>query len=170
LRVAADGEIEVAGSLFSGYLGDPRPVPAWWPTGDLGEIDADGHLWVRGRKKEVLITAYGRNVSPEWVETSLRGEPAVAQAVVFGDGEPALSAVLWPAAAELPPVQVDAALDAAVAAANAGLPDYARIGRWVRARADFSAATGLATANGRPRRDAIRHLHADVLQSHPTTA
>ena len=170
LRIAADGEIEVAGSLFSGYLGDPRPVPAWWPTGDLGELDADGHLWVRGRKKQVLITAYGRNVSPEWVETCLRSEPAVAEAVVFGDGEPALSAVLWHPASALPEPQIDAALGAAVAAANAGLPDYARIGRWVRARADFSPATGLATANGRPRRDAILGLHADALRATPTTA
>ena len=170
LRIAADGEIEVAGSLFSGYLGDPRPVPAWWPTGDLGELDAAGHLWVRGRKKQVLITAYGRNVSPEWVETCLRGEPAVAEAVVFGDGEPCLSAVLWPTATGLPEAQVDAALGAAVAAANAGLPDYARIGRWVRARADFSPATGLSTTNGRPRRDAILDLHADALRATSTTA
>ena len=59
--------------------------------------------------------------------------------------------------------QADAALAAAVDAANAGLPDYARIGPWVRARAAFSAETGLATANGRPLRAAIARLHADAL-------
>lgn len=159
IRIAADGELEIAGSLFSGYLGDPAPVPAWWPTGDLGHIDADGYVHVRGRKKHVLITAFGRNVSPEWVETALRGHPAVAQAVVFGEGQPALGAVLWP----LDPQAPAAALQAAVDAANAALPDYARVTRWTRARAPFDAASGLATANGRPLRTAILRRHADAL-------
>ena len=68
VRIAADGEIEVGGSLFSGYLGD-REAPAgdWWPTGDLGSLDADGFLHVTGRKKNMLITGFGRNVAPEWV-------------------------------------------------------------------------------------------------------
>jgi long-chain acyl-CoA synthetase len=162
VRISADGEVEVAGSLFSGYLGEatrPLAPDAWWPTGDLGEIDADGYLHLRGRRKHVLITAFGRNVSPEWVETALRGEAAIAQAVVFGDGEPALSAVLWPIRADLG----DSALQAAVNAANASLPDYARVQHWVRGRSAFDAASGLATANGRPRRDSILAAHADVL-------
>lgn len=163
LRIAADGEVEVAGSLFGGYLGSTQAPPAWWPTGDLGTIDADGFLHIQGRKKHVLITAFGRNVSPEWVETALRGENAIAQAMVFGDGEPALSAVLWPTRPELP----DTALQAAVDAANDTLPDYARIERWLRGRADFSAASGLATANGRPQRVAILQLHADALEMAP---
>jgi hypothetical protein len=57
-----------------------------------------------------------------------------------------------------------AALQAAVDAANAGLPDYARVAHWTRGRASFDAGTGLATANGRPRRDAIRAAHADALE------
>lgn len=159
LRIAADGEIEVAGSLFAGYLGDLRPTPAWWPSGDLGELDADGYLWVRGRKKEVLITSYGRNVSPEWVETALRGEDGIAQAVVFGDGEPSLSAVLWPVSMAVS----DSTLDRAVACANAGLPDYARIGHWLRADTAFSPDTGLSTPNGRPQRAAILALFGAAL-------
>jgi long-subunit acyl-CoA synthetase (AMP-forming) len=159
LRVANDGEIEIAGSLFLGYLGDTTAPPPWWRSGDLGEIDADGFVHVRGRRKQVLITAFGRNVSPEWVETALRGEPAIAQAVVFGEARPALSAVLWPMRPELD----DAALEAAVQRANATLPDYARIGRWCRATAAFSAETGLATANGRPQRAAIEQRHARAL-------
>ncbi|HEY0823499.1 MAG TPA: AMP-binding protein [Ramlibacter sp.] len=159
VRIAADGEIEISGTVMAGYLGDPRPVPQWWPTGDLGSIDEDGFLHVQGRKKNVLITGFGRNVSPEWVETALRSQQLVAQAVVFGDGQPALSAVVWPLAATLP----DAEIDAAVQAANAGLPDYARVARWVRGRAAFSAQSGMATANGRPQRDAILALHAEAL-------
>lgn len=166
LRVDAHGQIHVAGSLMSGYLGDATPAPAEWATGDVGELDADGFLHVRGRLRHVLITAYGRNVSPEWVETALRSDPAVAQAVVFGEAQPALSAVLWP----LRPDASDAQLQAAVQATNASLPDYARIGHWVRARADFSPATGLATANGRPQRQAVFDLHAAELNAEPNHA
>ncbi|MFP5476532.1 MAG: AMP-binding protein [Gammaproteobacteria bacterium] len=160
LRIAADGEIEVAGSLFAGYLGDARVPGEWWPTGDLGHLDADGFLHVDGRKKNLLITAFGRNVSPEWVETTLRGHPAIGQAVVFGDGQPALSAVLWPLAADAD----DAWLQAAVDAANAHLPDYARVQRWARAVAPFTAESGMATANGRPQRAAVLARHAQALE------
>ncbi|VTU21841.1 AMP-binding protein [Variovorax sp. RA8] len=159
LRIAADGEIEIAGSLFSGYLGDPTPTPAWWPTGDLGSIDEDGFVSVRGRKKLVLITSFGRNVSPEWIETQLRDEAAIGQAVVLGDGQATLSSVLWPLRAET----TDADLQAAVDAANARLPDYARVHRWTRGRAPFDAASGMATPNGRPQRAAILTAHADAL-------
>jgi long-chain acyl-CoA synthetase len=159
LRVADDGELLVAGALFAGYLGAAEAPPQWWATGDLGRIDGDGYVHVLGRKTHVLITAFGRNVSPEWVEMALRDEPALVQAAVFGDGAPALSAVLWPRDAALP----DAALQAAVDAANATLPDYARVRRWVRARAEFSAQAGMATANGRPQRAAIWQHHAAAL-------
>jgi len=163
LRVAADGEILIAGTLFAGYLGHSLDASAavteWWPSGDLGHIDDDGYLHVSGRKKNLLITGFGRNVSPEWVETALREQPAVLQAVVFGDGEPALSAVLWPTQAGTP----DARLQAAVDTANASLPDYARVQRWARAGAPYSVDSGLATANGRPQRAAIWQGHADLL-------
>jgi long-subunit acyl-CoA synthetase (AMP-forming) len=166
LRIATDGEIEIGGALHLGYLGDREPVPAWWPSGDLGTFDADGFLQVRGRKKQVLITAYGRNVSPEWVELALQaaapgGMPVLLQAVVFGDGEPALSAVLWPVQAGLS----DAVLQGAVDAANATLPDYAQVQHWVRSPLAFSAETGLATANGRPQRAVIAARHASQLHA-----
>jgi long-chain acyl-CoA synthetase len=159
VRIGEGGEIEIAGSLFSGYLGAPVPVPAWWRSGDLGFVDAGGYLHVRGRRRNVLITGFGRNVSPEWVETALRGQPAIAQAVVLGDGQPALGAVLWPLTSDAS----DEVLNAAVAAANATLPDYARIGCWVRGSAPFDAGSGFATANGRPLRAAIFAAHADAL-------
>jgi len=159
VRISERGEIEVAGGLMLGYLGQPPLQGDWWPTGDLGEIDADGFVHVRGRIKHVLITAFGRNVSPEWVETALRSGRTIAQAVVLGDGEPALSAVVWPVNDALP----DSAIQAEVDAANASLPDYARVARWVRAQAPFTAGSGMATANGRPRRDAILTLHASLL-------
>ena len=157
LRVAADGEIEIAGSLMAGYLGDAAPTPEWWPSGDLGHIDAQGYVHILGRKKNVLISAYGRNISPEWVETALGQQSVVRQAVVYGDGEPSLWAVLWPLHADV----ADADLQSAVDAANATLPDYARIARWTRGRAAFSAETGYATTNGRPQRAVILAAHAE---------
>ena len=161
LRIAADGEVWIHGALFSGYLGEAaNPAgEGWWPTGDLGQLDADGHLHLQGRKKNLLITAFGRNVSPEWVEGALRSQAPIGQAVVFGEGRPALAAVLWPSQAD-PDLQ---SLQAAVNAANRDLPDYARIACWELARAPFDARSGMATANGRPRREAILALHGDTL-------
>ncbi|MBX3609646.1 MAG: AMP-binding protein [Hydrogenophaga sp.] len=163
LRVSDDGEIEVRGSLMLGYLGDPTPVPEWWPSGDLGHIDADGFLHIDGRRKHVLITSYGRNVSPEWVETVLTSQPAIAMAVVMGDGQPALSAVIWPSplARSLP----QGGVAQAVAQANAQLPDYARIDRWVVSDLARDMARGLFTANGRPVRDRMLAVHGPCLCS-----
>jgi long-subunit acyl-CoA synthetase (AMP-forming) len=157
LRVAADGELEIAGKLFLGYLGASHPQAHWLPTGDLGRIDEEGYVHLSGRKKNVLITGFGRNISPEWIETELRSEALIAQAVVLGDGEPALGAVLW-----LTQNADDDAIQHAIAHVNERLPDYARIGPWLRANAEFSAASGLATANGRPQRDAIAAKHPEL--------
>lgn len=151
LRVRDDGQIEVAGSLMLGYVGGPALDEAWWPTGDLGRIDADGFVHVTGRCRNVLITSYGRNVSPEWVETALQSQPEIATAVVCGDGEAALWAVLWPSAC----AEGAAGLARAVELANASLPDYARVAHWVAAELPFSPTSGLATANGRPQRAAV---------------
>lgn len=149
--LAPDGEVRVAGPGFSGYLGgDERPDAGWWSTGDLGRLDADGYLFVTGRKRHAFSTATGRNVAPEWVEGELTGEAAVAQAVVFGHGRP------WPAAVIVPAFGADPdGIAAAVAAANARLPAYARVGGWEVAGEPFSPANDLATATGRPRRESI---------------
>jgi long-chain acyl-CoA synthetase len=160
ISIAVDGEVRVSGTPMLGYLGDaPGAMPAEWPTGDLGHLDADGFLHLSGRRRNLLITAFGRNVSPEWVETALQSQPAIGSAVVLGDGRPVLSAVVWPSRPGLPPAAVQHAIDAA----NATLPDYARIGPWVLASAPLDAASGTATPNGRPLRDAIESLHRAAL-------
>ena len=158
-RVADDGELWIQGSLMEGYLGDSSPAPTEWPTGDLASIDSDGYVFIAGRKKNVLITSFGRNVSPEWVETLLRSEPSIREAVVLGDGMPHLSAVLWPHNEQI----TDSDFSDAVRRINAELPDYARIGNWHLALKQFNAETGMSTANGRPCRDAIFQTHAQVL-------
>lgn len=156
LRLADDGEVLVQGGLFSGYLGMPSRDDNWWATGDVGSLDEDGYLWLQGRKRNILMTGFGRNVSPEWVETELCSEACIAQAVVLGEGEPHLSAVLWPTRTSIEPAEVAKA----VARCNERLPDYARIKRWVCADQAFDSASGMATANGRPRRDAVACVHA----------
>lgn len=163
-----DGEIQVAGTASLGYLGAPAQLNDWLPTGDLGDIDAQGYLHIQGRKKNLLITGFGRNVSPEWVETALRSHPAILQAVVMGDAQPALGAVIWPTREDTP----DGVIQSAIDAANASLPDYARISPWLRADRPFTTATGLATANGRPRRDVIAATYPQLFPplARPTRA
>lgn len=153
--IGDDGEVQVRGARMLGYLGEAPPADAlaadaWLGTGDLGHLD-DGFLVLHGRRKHQFITAYGRNVNPEWVEAELVQQGPIAQAWVHGEALPENLAVLVPRRADCS----DAELEAAVAAANAGLPDYARAHRWLRAEAPFTPANGLLTANGRLRRAAL---------------
>lgn len=159
VRVVA-GEVIIDHCGFLGYLGDPERAAGPWHSGDLGELDSDGYLHLRGRRRNVFITAFGRNVAPEWVERELTLETAIAQAAVFGEGQPFNVAVLTPAPAATP-----ADLAAAVARANRLLPDYARVSRWVTSQQPFTPANGLLTGTGRVRRDAIAAHYRDVLES-----
>jgi long-subunit acyl-CoA synthetase (AMP-forming) len=157
-QIRIDGrEVKVRTSAFLGYIGHPATAGAEFPTGDLGAIDERGHLHLSGRGKNLLITSYGRNIAPEWVEAALLAQPAILQAIVVGDGEPALSAVIVPASG------VHAAeIDAAIRTANAGLPDYARIARHLLTE-PFTVQNDLATGNGRPVRTAILERYAALL-------
>lgn len=163
LRIASDGEIEVRGAGGDGiahYLGEQARKQEWLATGDIGHLDEDGFLFIDGRKKNVLITAYGRNVSPEWLETVLLGTGHVAQAAVFGDGQAYLVGVIVPLAPHISDIDIASAVETA----NAQLPDYARVHRWLRAE-PFTQANGLATANGRPRREAIFNHYRQQIES-----
>lgn len=161
IRLANDGEVQVRGRAYAGYLGAGAPAPdAWFATGDLGTMDEADHLHIVGRKKSVLVTSFGRNVSPEWPEGLLAEHPGIVQSAVFGDARPFLVAVVCAGA----PLS-DAEIDAHIAQVNARLPDYARLGGWIRAREPFTPANGLATANGRVRRDAVYARHADDIEA-----
>ncbi len=160
LRIAADGEVLVAGPGFAGYLGEPPAHGDWWPTGDLGWLDDDGFLRLYGRRRNTFSTAFGRNLAPEWVEQELTLEPAIAQAAIFGEARPWIAGVIVPA-----PGAATESVAVAVARANAGLPDYARVGHWITATEPFTPANGCLTGTGRLRREAIYTRYADHLQS-----
>lgn len=155
LKFAEDGEIKVSGAVFSGYLGQAEHPDAegYWPTGDIGYLDDDGYLHLTGRKKNMFITSFGRNVAPEWVERELTIHPAIAQAAVFGEAQPWNAAVIVPRL--LSGAEVQNAVAEAVAAANVNLPDYARVKKWILASEAFTPQNGLLTTNGRLRRNEI---------------
>ncbi|MFQ5345023.1 MAG: AMP-binding protein [Mariprofundus sp.] len=162
LKFAEDGEILVRGALFSAYLGETASfVDHYWPTGDIGYLDDDGFLFLSGRKKHIFITAFGRNVSPEWVERELSIEPAIAQCCVFGEARPFNVAVIVPSQA------ADADMvSRAVDAANTRLPDYAMVSEWVVADEPFSVENAFWTGTGRPRRQFIFDTYADKINQY----
>ncbi|MEU7295551.1 AMP-dependent synthetase/ligase [Streptomyces exfoliatus] len=101
VRIAEDGEVWLKGGhVFAGYWDAQRgtAVPytddGWFPTGDLGSLDADGYLRITGRKKDILITSAGKNVAPAPLEDWLRTHPLVAQCVVLGDNRPYVTALI----------------------------------------------------------------------------
>ncbi|WP_420470623.1 AMP-binding protein [Brevundimonas sp. FT23042] len=153
VTLADDGEILVSPRPFLGYVGG-QGGPDVVATGDVGVFDSEGRLKIEGRKSNTLITAFGRNVAPEWVESELLAEPQILQAMVMGEAAATLSAILVPMPGADP-----SQVQAAVARANGRLPDYARIADW-RLVAPFDPAAGQVTANGRPRREVLRRTYA----------
>ncbi|MBK4158663.1 AMP-dependent synthetase/ligase [Corynebacterium macginleyi] len=100
LRINDDGEVCIKGAMvFQGYWNAPEATreafdDGWYNTGDLGEIDDDGKLTITGRKKDLIVTAGGKNVSPGPMEDILRGHPLISQAMVVGDGKPFVGALI----------------------------------------------------------------------------
>ncbi len=155
LRIAADGEILVRGDLvMAGYWGRPEDTAAaiqdgWLHTGDIGVLDPDGYLRITDRKKDMIVLSGGDNVAPARVEGMLIAEPEIAQAVVLGDGRPAISALLVAADG------CDAAAVAhAVARVNARLSVTERVRRHALVEA-FTQENGLMTPTMKIRRRAV---------------
>jgi len=100
IRIADDGEILVQGNnVFAGYHGNDEATSGavrdgWFHTGDIGELDEDGYLRITGRKKELLVTAGGKNVAPAGLEDRLRAHPLISQCIVVGDQKPFIGALL----------------------------------------------------------------------------
>jgi long-chain acyl-CoA synthetase len=108
VRIAEDGEILVKGGVvFQGYYNNPQAtaeafVDGWFRTGDLGELDNDGCLRITGRKKEIIVTAAGKNVAPAVLEDRLRAHRLVSQCIVVGDAQPYIACLVTLDAEALP--------------------------------------------------------------------
>jgi hypothetical protein len=101
IRIADDGEILAKGpQIFQGYYKNEEATSeaidadGWFHTGDIGEIDSEGFVKITGRKKELIVTAGGKNVAPAVLEDRLRSHPLVSQAIVVGDNKPYIAAVV----------------------------------------------------------------------------
>jgi long-subunit acyl-CoA synthetase (AMP-forming) len=161
VRVDASGQVQVGGHGMLGYLGEPPRGPLGEvATGDLGTLDDDGFLRLHGRAGNRFITSFGRNVSPEWIESEVAQRLGGCPVLAWGEARPFV-VVLVSAAPALP----DAAIERAIDAANAVLPSYAQVRRWARVPAGFSPADGTLTANGRLRRREIVARHGALLES-----
>ena len=157
IRVDEHHEIWVKSARRSVYLDEAlsntEPVtetPAWIATGDLGTLSPDGFLSIQGRKKNQIITSFGRNICPEWPEDLLMSSGHFLQAAIFGEAQPHLTAVLVPA---LPMQHTE--VQQIISTLNQQLPDYAQIHQFVMANEPFHLDNGLSTANGRLKREAI---------------
>ena len=100
IRVAEDGELLMSGkNVYQGYWHNPTAtaesiVDGWFHTGDIGEIDADGYVTITGRKKELIVTAGGKNVAPAVLEDRLRAHPLISQCMVVGDKQPFIACLV----------------------------------------------------------------------------
>jgi long-chain acyl-CoA synthetase len=139
VAIAEDGEILMAGPhVFDGYHRDPDATQAimsdrWLRSGDLGMIDEDGYLHITGRKKDLIITSSGKNVSPENLESALRETRWISQAVVAGDRRPYLVALLTLDPEEAPKLAAELGVPADLASMAADERVHAAIQRDVDA-------------------------------------
>ncbi|GIT80073.1 long-chain-fatty-acid--CoA ligase [Leifsonia sp. LS1] len=188
LRLADDGEIQVKGiNVFKEYWKNPEATEAafddgWFKTGDLGSFDADGFLSITGRKKEIIVTAGGKNVSPAALEDPIRANPLVGQVVVVGDQKPFISALVtldtemlptWLAnngedkdmtlaEASVNPA-VNAEIQRAVDAANAGVSRAESVRKFVVLATELTEASGHLTPKLSIKRNVILADFADVI-------
>ncbi|MGX7826907.1 AMP-dependent synthetase/ligase [Actinokineospora sp. 24-640] len=188
VRVADDGEIQLTGPMVArGYWRDPAATAetfsgGWLRTGDLGELDADGYLRITGRKKEIIVTAAGKNVAPAVLEDRVRRHPLVSQCLVVGDRKPFVAALVtldpdflttWAYArgkaadpttlAEDPDLRAE--VQAAVDEANTAVSRAESIRAFVVLPRDFSEAAGEVTPSLKLRRDVILKAHSDTIVS-----
>jgi long-chain acyl-CoA synthetase len=169
MKLAPDGEIMVrGGGVVAGYWNGTgvRPMAneeGWYPTGDVGELDAEGNLYFKGRKKEVIVTPAGMNIYPEDLEAALRRRPEVKDVVVIalpvdGNAEPCAAIILRDGEADPEPV---------VKRANESLAEYQRMSRWmVWPEEDFPR-----TSTQKPLRNLIQQkVRAQLTQEAPNLA
>ena len=188
IRIADDGEILVKGpQVFAGYWRNDAATAevfdddGWFLTGDVGTLDDDGFLKITGRKKEIIVTASGKNVAPAPLEDRLRAHPLIGEAVVVGDGRPFIAALIaldqeavnsWAAGhglAGVPmPLLVDnvdlrAVVASAVDDANRSVSRAESIREFALLPEEFTIAAGELTPTLKVRRAAVEKIYSDVI-------
>jgi long-chain acyl-CoA synthetase len=189
VAIADDGEVLLAGrQIFQGYWNNPAataevlPGDGWFRTGDIGELDADGFLRITGRKKELLVTAGGKNVAPAVLEDRLRAHWLISQCMVVGDNKPFIAALItldqealpsWVAQKgkdpSLTPAQLAddpdllAELQAAVDEANKAVSQAESIRKFTVLGVDWTEAGGQLTPSMKLRRGIVmKEFEQDV--------
>jgi long-chain acyl-CoA synthetase len=191
IRIADDGEILVHGDIvFQGYwnnataTGEVLDAERWFATGDLGSLDDDGYLKITGRKKEIIVTAGGKNVAPAVLEDRLRAHPLISQCMVVGDRQPFIAVLVtldeealpaWLTANGKPadtPVaqlrddpQLRAEIQAAVDDANKAVSRAEAIREFRILGRDWSEATGEITPSLKVKRGVVLKQHAAEIAS-----
>ncbi len=198
VRIADDGEIQAKGvNIFDGYWNNPTATAEtfdaeWFKTGDIGEFDEEGYLTITGRKKEIIVTSSGKNVSPAQLEDPIRANPIIGQVVVIGDQRPFISALVT-LDGEMLPVwlnnnredanlsmedaarhpKIIAEVQRAVDAANKTVSRAESIRKFVILPMDLTEASGYLTPKLTIKRHVILNDFADVIegmyQSTPAT-
>jgi long-chain acyl-CoA synthetase len=157
-----NGELVVEGNCFLGYVGDES---SWYQnrtyTGDIAEIK-QGAIYITGRLKNIIINSFGRNISPEWVESEVLACGLFQQAVLIGDDKPFCLMILVPLNLAIPSLLIEKA----IAVINMKLPDYAQIKALIVLEQPMLFETGLYTSNGRPKRDAIAQKYKTEIDRH----
>ncbi|WP_280248121.1 AMP-dependent synthetase/ligase [Nocardia abscessus] len=189
-KIAEDGELLLRGLVvFDGYWGNAEATEdafedGWFKTGDLGAIDGDGFITITGRKKEIIVTAGGKNVSPALLEDSLRAHPLISQVMVVGDGQPFIGALItldpealpgWKERHNLPadtPIEklienpdLIAEVDAAVAETNKKVSHAEQIKKTRLLTIDWTQETGELTPKMSLKRAVVMKQHADDVAS-----
>ncbi|SCG52144.1 long-chain acyl-CoA synthetase [Micromonospora echinaurantiaca] len=190
VRVAPDGEILVHGPMiFPGYWNNPEATreaftsDGWLRTGDLGSLDQDGYLRITGRKKEIMVTAAGKNLAPAPIEDAIREHPLVSQVMLVGDGRPYVAALVtvdehawtrWHAARGLPDVPVAELRDnpelrgeiqSAVDRANATVSRAEQVKTFRILHRDLTEAEGELTPTLKIKREAVATRYADDVEA-----
>ena len=187
LRIADDGEILARGpNLMLGYHQQPEATAeaiqdGWFHTGDIGHLDDEGYLRITGRKKELLVTAGGKNIAPQPIEQRLKQDPLVAEAVLIGDRRHFVSALIVPEfvtaavrvslPAETDPAtlvvrdDVRALFELAIGRVNAELPRYEQIKNFALLPTEFSVASGELTPTLKVRRRVVAEKYHEAIES-----
>ncbi len=166
VRIAEDGEVLLKGpQVTRGYYDASIPQPfddGWFLTGDLGHLTDEGSLVIRGRKKELIVTSYGKNIHPVKVESTMRELPGVDEVMLVGDERPYCTALIWVGSEDGDPALM-ASIDGTLSKVNATLSHPEQIKRWAILRNDLSIEAGDLTASLKLKRREVTERMVDVI-------